>query len=201
MDLKTPPPSAWKRFVKNPIPWGILGVAVIAAVLVFWAIPKFQAEQNAPVSNVAQLTESNYTQYLKPGKPLFIEVCTPDICKMQLPALEAIAAQYKDRVTFVYIDPTTSPQLYASIVQVVGQAAGGQLPEAFPMHIFLEGTELKPINFYEGLLGPMDLGGFVEMSLNPRPQVPTTPTPGTTTPGASTPSGPAATPAPSTTTP
>lgn len=114
--------------------------------------------QQAMSSHVVTLTEDNKQQVSSSSIPIFYTVCTPDLCKLQRPALEELAAQYDGKVLFVIADAVQFNDLTQAIAQQVGAVV-------FPMYIFVSPSG----NFIPaaGVLSPDSLEQIIQAGLYP----------------------------------
>jgi hypothetical protein len=155
-----------KKILQNQILW----YAVFALVIIgvgYFGYQKWDTDRHVPpvVSHVTSLDMKNFQTVVAAGKPIYLEICTPDVCDMEKDALEAVASKLGDKITFGVIDAKANPQLVMGVLKVMAQANGGkQLPIAFPLHIML-GPDSSPIAARVGIIGPDDIAQFALGSL------------------------------------
>lgn len=144
--------------------WALAFIPIAAAILWFGVL----TPPTVATGTITTITESNFESIAQSKKMLFIEVCTPDVCELERPHLEKVAARYKDRVIFVKIVVGQSPdELYLGTMRLAGMFAtqmGATLVEAFPTHI-VTNTEGSPVGVRQGLLTAPKLEAYVEEAL------------------------------------
>lgn len=109
-------------------------------------------------SRVVTLSAANQDAIASSAIPVLYTICTPDLCKLQRPALEELAVKYEGQVRFVVADAVQFSDMTQAIAQQVGAAV-------FPMYVFVDpdGTVLPGV----GLRSSAQLELMVQTGLNP----------------------------------
>lgn len=103
-----------------------------------------------------QQVQTDTQAAMQAGKPVFFELCTGDICTEQVAELDKVAADYKDKILFVQVNPVEVPDLAQAAAAATGKIA-------FPTH-FLVGPNGEYAE--TGLLSAEQLKQFIDSSLN-----------------------------------
>jgi thiol-disulfide isomerase/thioredoxin len=150
------------RLLSNKWLWRILFVPMVLVAGLF-AWNSYTSSQNSGVvqhvrtldQGSAQQVQADMQAWMAAGKPVFFELCSGDICNDQVAELDKVAAEYKDRVMFVRVNPRDVPDLAQAAATAAGQAA-------YPTH-FIVGSEGE---FAEaGLYSAEQLKTFIDQSL------------------------------------
>jgi thioredoxin-like negative regulator of GroEL len=113
------------------------------------------------LSHVLVVTQSNaqdvQTQLSATKLPVFFELCSGDMCKLQDADLEKVAAKYDGKVLFVEIDPALSPTLAKGAAQLLD----GE--QAIPTHLLVTPSGEYALS---GVRTADELSAFIDGALN-----------------------------------
>lgn len=148
-----------------------LGIfSLICVALAFAAFRQYEKDAHPPaiVKHTTTLTTENAQEVLTAGKPVYVEICTPDVCTMEEAQLEQVALKRTD-VTFVTLDAKGQSQLTSMLLQQLAQAnPQGAPPVAFPMHVVFD-ADGNAVSMDLGLLSAKQINQLVTTALAPPP--------------------------------
>lgn len=128
-------------------------------------------EEPLPVyEHITQVGDANFEEYMQSigaGESVLIVVCSPDLCRAQLPLVDKVAAANPD-LNVVWVDMTTDVDLTLWVAQFTKQLA-------WPSHLFIN-TESGAVMSAVDMLSEQDLTAFIEAGYEAEPQPAAEPT-------------------------